>query len=99
MNRFESKVRWLMSAFHSCKSFHAVLFALIVVSHSNLTPTFADFNYANFGSTAGLNLVGSTTQFSNRLRLTAATTHQVGGVWTTVKQSVANGFNTSFAFQ
>lgn len=56
-------------------------------------------NYPNFTSTAGLNLVGTSTQFGNRVRLTAATTHQAGGLWLADKQKVADGFRTSFAFE
>ena len=59
----------------------------------------ANFSYPNFSSTSGLNLVGTTFQLGNRLRLTSAQTHQIGGAWTSAKQEVAGGFQTSFAFE
>jgi hypothetical protein len=57
------------------------------------------FNYPDFSSTVGLNLVGDAAPFGDRLRLTAAQVGQCGGAWFSTKQAVASGFRTSFAFE
>jgi Legume lectin domain len=81
------------------KAQRSFLFLVMAISCAAAQIASAAFTYPNFSSTAGLNLVGTTSQFGSRLRLTSAQVHQVGGVWTTSKQSVANGFSTSFAFE
>jgi glucose/arabinose dehydrogenase len=59
----------------------------------------ADLTYADFSSTAGLNLVGSAARAAgNRLRLTPSLTARVGAAWYTTPQSVAAGFSTTFTF-
>jgi hypothetical protein len=61
--------------------------------------TFA-FNYPDFSSVAGLNLVGAATQInSNAVRLTPATTSQSGALWYAQKQYVSSGFDTAFTFK
>ena len=69
-----------------------------------VTQTFAlppgdGFDFANFSSTAGLNLVGDTAQFNTRLRLTPAEFGKVGGAWFSDRQRVIGGFRTSFQFE
>jgi hypothetical protein len=58
------------------------------------------FNFADFGTTAGLNLVGSaSTTVDNRLRLTPAVS-STGGAWYVADKSiVAGNFETTFQFQ
>ena len=55
--------------------------------------------YANFNSTAGLNLIGSAAVTNGVLRLTPAMDSQTGDAWLTTKQPCAAGFDTSFHFQ
>ena len=59
----------------------------------------ADFNFPDFNSTAGLNLVGVTERVGNRLRLSPNKPEEVGAAWFTTKQQVAGGFETTFQFQ
>ena len=59
----------------------------------------ADFEYMDFNSTAGLNLVGSAVAGTGRLRLTPDTPELSGAAWYTTPQSVSGGFQTSFDFQ
>ena len=62
-------------------------------------PALADFNYPDFTSINGLNLVGSAEQNGNRIRLTTANMELAGATWYLTKQSVQNGFHTNFQFQ
>lgn len=55
--------------------------------------------YANFSSTAGLQLVGNATTAGNQLRLTPNSNGQVGAAWATTPQAVQGGFDTTFQFQ
>jgi hypothetical protein len=56
-------------------------------------------NYANFSSTAGLNLVGTTTQSGSLLQLTSNAGGQAGAAWYTSSQvDVADGFTTTFSY-
>lgn len=59
----------------------------------------ADFNYTDFSSTSGLTLLGNATRAGNVLRLTPASSFQVGAAWHQVKQGVGDGFSTAFAFR
>jgi glucose/arabinose dehydrogenase len=59
----------------------------------------ADFNFANFTSTAGLSLTGAAAGAGAVLRLTPSSGNQSGAAWNLTKQSVANGFETTFQFQ
>jgi hypothetical protein len=59
----------------------------------------ADFTYNDFSSTTGLSMVGSTTQYANKVRLTSGVAGQRGTVWTQNQQATGGGFTTSFAFQ
>jgi hypothetical protein len=59
----------------------------------------ADFQFSNFSSTAGLNLIGAAASASNRLRLTPASPELSGAAWYTAKQNVASGFQSSFEFE
>ncbi|MEI6785430.1 MAG: LamG-like jellyroll fold domain-containing protein, partial [Verrucomicrobiota bacterium] len=56
-------------------------------------------NYANFSSTAGLSLVGSTARSGSVLRLTPAAQDVLGNAWALTKQPCAAGFDTRFQFQ
>ena len=57
------------------------------------------FDYPDFGSTAGLNLVGNAAKFNDRLRLTPDLNDQAGAAWYTTPQFVQEGFETTFQFQ
>ena len=57
------------------------------------------FDYPDFGSTAGLNLVGNAAKFNDRLRLTLALNDQAGAAWYTTTQFIQEGFETTFQFQ
>lgn len=69
--------------------------ALLVISGV----TRADFNYPNFASTSGLNMVGSAVKSGDHLRLTPAATVQSGVVWTQDRQAVRDGFSSTFQLQ
>src|SRR5262249_14922081 len=79
--------------------------SLPTTSGQNYTLTFASrnvsncVNYADFSSTAGLNLVGSAATVGGALRLTPAVGSQVGDAWLKDKQQVGGGFDTTFDFQ
>jgi hypothetical protein len=68
-----------------------------------LCPAWSDsalaFNYANFSSTAGLNVVSSAAQSSNDIRLSPSSPSTAGAIWFGTKQSVENGFDTTFDFR
>lgn len=72
---------------------YGVLLLLVAV------PAFAQINYPNFSSSAGLNLVGDAQVVSNRLRLTENRMDQQGSAWYTIKQNLTHGFSTTFQFQ
>jgi hypothetical protein len=59
----------------------------------------ADFNFPDFSSTTGINLVGTAAQVGNALRLTPSQPSQVGAAWFDTKQLIQDGFTTSFQFQ
>lgn len=69
----------------------------VAILTSNTTPT--GFNYVNFASVAGLNLVGNAVRSGNRLDVTPSAFGQVGSAWHATKQNVENGFETTFQFQ
>ena len=58
-----------------------------------------DFTYADFTSTAGLNLVGGATTNNGNLFLTLNQTFTAGGVWHQTAQNVSGGFDTTFSFR
>ncbi|WP_199248851.1 SBBP repeat-containing protein [[Phormidium] sp. ETS-05] len=61
-----------------------------------------ELNYEDFSSLAGLNLIGSTVQLGDTLRLTPknrTSGSQIGAVWHATPQSVEDGFETTFQFQ
>ena len=58
----------------------------------------ADFNYDDFSDMTGLTTVGNATSFINRVRLTAASPSQLGAVYTSEQQPVAQGFDTIFQY-
>ena len=55
----------------------------------------ADFFYGNFATTPGLTLVGSAVQNANRILVTPSAPGTAGAVWSSTKQSVADGFDTT----
>jgi hypothetical protein len=74
--------------------------ALLVVAAAFLIPcSLRAFTYADFSSTAGLNLVGSAAQNGSALRLTPASGSQMGSAWYTQPQHVSGGFTTTFSFR
>jgi hypothetical protein len=58
----------------------------------------ADFAFPNFGSTAGLNLVGTAGATGGALRLTGAAS-SLGGTWFQTRQRVLDGFDTTFTIR
>jgi hypothetical protein len=60
----------------------------------------ASFEYSDFSSTTGLNLLGVAAQTANNaLRLTPPAVGCIGGAWDTTKQNIANGFVSLFQFR
>ncbi|MFN0058395.1 MAG: lectin-like domain-containing protein [Planctomycetota bacterium] len=59
----------------------------------------ADFDYPNFSSVAGLNLLGTAQQTGSTLRLTQSVGQQIGGCYRVDQENFAGGFDTSFSFQ
>ncbi len=59
----------------------------------------ADFDYTDFSSTAGLNLVGSAVQSSNRLLVTPSVRASAGAVWHATQQRVSGGFDTTMVIK
>ena len=59
----------------------------------------ADLDYPDFLDMTGLTMVGSTTQFGDRVRLTPASIGQVGAVYTTDQIVVGDGFDTTFIYE
>ncbi len=64
-----------------------------------VAPAFAQINYPNFSSSAGLNLTGTAQVTANRLRLTENRMNQQGSAWYATKQNLTHGFSTTFQFQ
>ncbi len=62
-------------------------------------PVQAQIDYSDFSSVAGVNLVGDAAQYNNRLRLTPASSFQLGAAWFAEQQAVQYGFETQFQFQ
>ncbi|MCS6948984.1 MAG: hypothetical protein NZ520_00835 [bacterium] len=62
-------------------------------------PAFAQINFPNFPSPAGLNLVGSAQVTSGVLRLTENRANQQGAAWYATKQTLTPGFSTTFRFR
>jgi Legume lectin domain len=59
----------------------------------------APFDYRDFTSRTGLNIVGSARYVANFLRLTAAREQEAGGVWHVTKEPITSGFDTTFQFR
>ena len=77
------------------RNLHLIL-PLVLLTQAASSPA---FTYANFNSTAGLNLVGSAAQNGSVLRLTPASGSQMGSAWYTQQQHVSAGFTTTFSFR
>jgi len=77
------------------------VYALALAASSLLVPAaLADFNFATFPNANGLNLVGNAAiNGGTTLRLTPATSANVGAAWYSTEQSVAGGFSTTFNFR
>jgi len=69
-----------------------------IAAHSQ-SPGEITFDYPDFTSVAGLNLVGSAAQYGSVLRLTPTTIGQAGDAWFAEKLYVQDGFETTFEFQ
>jgi hypothetical protein len=59
----------------------------------------ADLDYPDFLDMTGLTLVGSAAQSGDRVRLTPATTGQVGAVYTSDQIALLDGFDTTFTYE
>lgn len=57
------------------------------------------FNYPNFSSTSGLNLLGNSVQAGSGVRLTANASNQTGWMWHQTAMPILNGFDTTFTFR
>jgi len=57
------------------------------------------FDYPDFSSIAGIDLVGDAFQTGNRIRLTPSVVFNGGAAWYNTKVSVASGWETVFKFQ
>ncbi|KPK75981.1 MAG: hypothetical protein AMJ79_08845 [Phycisphaerae bacterium SM23_30] len=69
-------------------------------NHDILSWSFnTSINYGDFGSTAGLYLIGNATREGDRLRLTPSLQDKAGAAWYAEKQEVLAGFETIFQFQ
>lgn len=55
----------------------------------------ADFNYTNFASTSGINLVGTSVQNANSIQLTQTAVGQAGAMWVQDKQDVSQAFEAT----
>jgi hypothetical protein len=75
----------------------AIFCAILLMSPTVWAQT--GFNYPDFSSISDLSLVGSAAQLGNTVRLTPSTREVRGGIWYDTKQSVEQGFDTSFVFQ
>lgn len=80
--------------------------AALAIAACACAPVHGQFNYTTFPippNPSGLNLVGNTIISSvtnpGRLRLTTNTGNQIGAAWYPTRQSVAQGFTTTFTFQ
>jgi hypothetical protein len=71
----------------------------IIVSAGLASAAPKGFNFADFSSIKGLNLVGTAKQQGTELQLTPAKEQQVGAAWYATPQAVGNGFTTTFTFQ
>jgi hypothetical protein len=72
---------------------------LCVASFAVMSMASAQFNYADFGNLAGLNLTGHAVQNGNSVRLTQFAFSQRGYMWHETKQRVDLGFETTFQFR
>lgn len=88
----QCKVRISDPSNASVSGISSVGFSIVSAVNSSLS-------YSDFSSIAGLNMVGSTAQSSNALRLTPAIGWQRGAVWFGTEQSVSTGFVSTFHFQ
>lgn len=57
------------------------------------------FDFSDFSSIKGLNLVDKATQQGSKLQITPAQQYQAGAAWYATQQSVSKGFTTTFTFQ
>lgn len=72
---------------------------LVVLTLLGAKTTRADFNYSDFSSTGGLNLVGTAAQSGSNVRLTPASANQAGAAWHAAQQQIVEGFSTTFTFR
>ncbi|MFA5863210.1 MAG: L-type lectin-domain containing protein [Phycisphaerae bacterium] len=64
-----------------------------------MSPVYADFNYSDFRTVDNLSLFQNASISGFKLRLTPSAKDQFGSAWRIEKQSVADGFETTFQFQ
>jgi hypothetical protein len=84
------------------KNAFAGLATLVAVGIASMSePSLAaNFDYANFDSTAGLILQEHASSIDGKLRLSPAIAGLgLGGAWLDAKQPVKDGFNTTFQIQ
>jgi hypothetical protein len=76
-----------------------LLFLLTAATTAAATNSQYVFQYTDFTSTAGLNVVGSASQLGQTIRLTPASPDQRGTIWFATPQAPPAVFHTSFQFQ
>jgi hypothetical protein len=69
------------------------------LAETNGDRALADFNFPDFSSIAGINLVGNAARIGDVLRLTPSARSQRGAAWFATKELVQGGFTTTFQFQ
>lgn len=72
--------------------------SLVLLSVSVASVAGANLNFGDFSDTTGLVLNGNAASVGGALRLTEAEQWQRGTVWAAEKQSVVEGFETSFNY-
>src|SRR5947209_13337029 len=91
------KLECSINRWHTSYAFIAL--AMFALSLCALPAKGQGFGFNDFSSTAGLTLLAPAAQSGNVLRLTPATTFQVGGAWFNNQQPISGGFTTTFTFQ
>lgn len=72
---------------------------ILVLATGFATTAAADFDYLDFTSTAGLQLVEDAQVLGTYVAVTPSLISQKGAVWTTDQQSVGGGFSTQFQIE
>jgi hypothetical protein len=82
-----------------CNRFFLGCLGLTAALGGSIFGQVSSFDIENFSTAEGLELVGNSAIAGRRLRLTRAVVSQAGAAWVREKQTVGNGFETTFQFQ